>query len=319
MKLISHFHLYPPFQGYFFLLHLKGKQKEEKQKQKKGEMLRRVAPRLCAAPAKLVKQENFVVTSNASVAVVTLQSPASRNAMTVAMGDQFKAIMEQLAAEASSGSTLRAVVLTGDGTDFSAGGDVNFLRARIKDNHEGNVRAMRAFYDSFLSLRRVGVPVVAGINGNAIGAGFCVALACDIRVVAADAKLAINFTRLGIHPGMGATYFIPRLVGASVASRIILTGDMFSGTEAVRLGLVSAAYPTADNVRQEAFSLAESIAKASPIAVRETLKTLRGDDTTGLPAALQREAEAQAACYAEGKDLAEALTALKEKRAPSFV
>lgn len=273
-----------------------------------------------------MKRENFVITPNASVAVVTLRSPASRNAMTVAMGQQFKATMEALAAEVASGKTaggssppLRAVVLTGDGTDFSAGGDVGFLRAPIQDTPAGNIVAMRAFYDSFLSLRRVGVPVVAGINGNAIGAGLCVALACDIRVVEADAKLAINFTRLGIHPGMGATYFIPRLVGVSAASRIILTGDMFSGTESVRLGLTSASYAGAGKVRDEAFALATSIAKASPIAVRETLQTLRGDDATGLPAALQREAEAQAACYAEGKDLAEALTALKEKRSPTFV
>lgn len=273
-----------------------------------------------------------MVTPKASVAVVTLQSPGSRNAMTVAMGAQFKAIMNDLAAEvqnynsnnnSTNGTALppvRAVVLTGEGTDFSAGGDVNFLRARIKDTHEGNVVAMRNFYDSFLSLRRVGVPVVAGINGNAIGAGFCVALACDIRVVAAEAKLAINFTRLGIHPGMGATYFIPRLVGVSAASRIILAGETFSGTEAVRLGLVSASFPTGPRVREEALALAASIAKGtSPIAVQEVLKTLRGDDDRGLPAALQREAEAQAACYAQGKDLTEALDALKEKRSPNFV
>jgi enoyl-CoA hydratase/carnithine racemase len=253
--------------------------------------------------------------------------------MTVDMGTQFKSIMNNLAAEVMRSNhptndsssndpcpPVRAVVLTGDGSDFSAGGDVSFLRARVKDSHEGNVKAMRAFYDSFLSLRKVGVPVIAGINGNAIGAGFCVALACDIRLVASDAKLAINFTRLGIHPGMGATYFIPRLVGVSAASRIILAGETFSGAEAVRLGLVSASYPTGDKVREEALALAVSIAKGtSPIAVSEVLKTLRGDDERGLPAALQREAEAQAACYAQGRDLSEALDALKEKRSPKFV
>ena len=282
-------------------------------------MLRQACARLSQArsASSLVKQEILTVSSKASIAVVTLQHPPSRNAMTVAMGDQFKQIMDALAAESSS-NTLKAVVLTGEGPAFSAGGDVNFLNARIHDTRDGNIAAMRAFYDRFLSLRRVKVPVIAGINGHAIGAGFCVALACDVRVAADDAKLAINFTRLGIHPGMGATYFLPRLVGHSTASRLILTGETITGSDALRLGLVSAVFPAA-KVREEAIAVAMSIATASPIAVRESLKTLRGDDAAGLPAALQREAEAQAECYAEGKDLSEALLALKEKRNATFV
>lgn len=251
--------------------------------------------------------------SGKRIAVVTLNSPKTLNAMTVDMGTEFVQAVEVLSKEPE----LRAVVLTGAGSAFSAGGDIKFLRSRIADTFDGNVIAMRAFYSRFLSVRKLGVPVVAGINGHAIGAGFCVALACDVRVVSETAKLAINFTRLGIHPGMGGTYFLPKLAGFNTASHLILTGDTISGGDALRMGLVQGVYK-GDEVRDEAVLIAERIASASRIAVSESLKTLRAGDEVELPAALQREAEAQAACYAEGTDLDEALTALVEKRAPKF-
>lgn len=247
------------------------------------------------------------------VAVVTLNSPKTLNAMTVAMGNEFVTAVDSLSKEPK----LRAVVLTGAGSAFSAGGDISFLRSRIADTFDGNVLAMREFYSRFLCIRKLGVPVVAGINGHAIGAGFCVALACDIRVVSETAKLAINFTRLGIHPGMGGTYFLPKLAGYNAASHLILTGDTISGKDALRMGLVQGVYPS-DDVLNQAVIVAEKIATASKIAVHESLVTLRAGDDVALVNALQREAEAQAVCYAEGVDLNEALNALVEKRLPKF-
>ena len=154
-------------------------------------------------------------------------------------------------------------------------------------------------------------------NGPAIGAGFCVALACDFRVVEAKAKLALNFTRIGIHPGMAATYTLPRLVGHSTASRLLLSGETILGAEAKELGIAVAACDGADATMTKAVSIAESVSTASRVAVVETLKTLRGDPAE-LDKALEREARAQAVCYAQGKDLEEAMNALKEKRAPVF-
>ena len=249
-----------------------------------------------------------------SVAVITLNSPKTLNAMTVDMGTEF----EKVVADLSTNQDIRAVVLTGSGSAFSAGGDMSFLRSRITDTFDGNVIAMRAFYSRFLSVRKLGVPIVAGINGHAIGAGFCVALACDIRVVSKSAKLAINFTRLGIHPGMGGTYFLPKLAGFNTASHLILTGDTISGDDALRMGLAQSVH-SPELVRTEALNIANKIATASKIAVRESLITLRTGDEDKLPLALQREAEAQAACYAEGVDLTEALNALLEKRTPTFL
>lgn len=282
-------------------------------------MFRRNFARFAVAPAStgsglvLLDKETYRLAPQCTVATLTFNHPSSRNAMTEAMGIEFQRTVRELATDTS----VKAVVLTGAGQAFSAGGDVNFLAARLKDTPEGNIRAMLTFYDFFLSLRTLPVPVVAAINGHAIGAGFCVTLGCDVRVAAAQAKVSCNFARIGIHPGMGATYFVPRLVGVSHASKFLLTGETVSTEEAKTMGLVAAVVPAADVVAT-AVGVAKEIATASPIAVRTLLQTLRGDDGAGLKAALRREAEAQADCYAEGKDLREALNAIKEKRAPKF-
>jgi enoyl-CoA hydratase/carnithine racemase len=249
----------------------------------------------------------------AKIATLTLNHPVSLNAMTVGMGEQFG---DAVAALKANPDGVRAVVVTGAGRAFSAGGDMNFLMARISDTPAGNVAAMRAFYSRFLCLRELPVPVIAGINGHAIGAGLCVALACDFRVVADSARLGVNFVRLGIHPGMGATYTLPRLVGTAAASRLILTGDKIGAPEALRLGIATEVCPAAD-VNKVAMALATNVATASSVAVRESVATLRGDPAE-LSAALQREAEAQAVCYAQGDDLREAINAMKGKREPKF-
>eukprot|EP00672_Neobodo_designis_P022393 CAMPEP_0174850656 /NCGR_PEP_ID=MMETSP1114-20130205/20606_1 /TAXON_ID=312471 /ORGANISM="Neobodo designis, Strain CCAP 1951/1" /LENGTH=275 /DNA_ID=CAMNT_0016085129 /DNA_START=36 /DNA_END=863 /DNA_ORIENTATION=+ len=272
-------------------------------------MLRRCARRL-AAP--LVLNETSTLPSGGKLATLTLNHAPSRNAMTVGMGDAFKAEVEVLKQDPA----LRAVVITGAGNAFSAGGDLTFLRARIADTPEGNIKAMRDFYARFLSLRDLRCPVIAAINGHAIGAGLCVALACDFRVIAHGSRLAVNFTRIGIHPGMGATYSLPRLVGRTQASDLILTGREFTAEDALRMGIATSAVDKT-GVIAEAERLAESLATASKIAVEESVQTLRGDPAE-LDRALQREAEAQAACYKEGRDLDEALNALVEKRAPKF-
>lgn len=271
----------------------------------------------CRASQVLLDTESHRLSPKATIATVTLSDPASRNALTEAMGDEFAATMAALRSDAKY-RDVRAVVLTGAGSAFSAGGDMKFLRARLSDTPEGNIAQMRAFYKRFLSVRTLEVPVVAALNGHAIGAGFCVALATDVRVVADTAKFAVNFCRLGIHPGMGTTYFLPRLAGVDVASRLILTGEQISGSEAKELGLASFAVPAAE-VLPKALEIAKSIATASEIAVRTSVKTLRAEDASALDRALQNEAEQQAICYAQRNDLDAALTAMAEKRQVSFI
>jgi len=204
------------------------------------------------------------------VAVLTFNDPDRLNAMTEPMGQRLNQHVERL----KDARGLRAVVLTGAGRAFSAGGDLAFLLARAADTPENNVPAMKAFYGLFLSLRTLPVPVLAAINGPAIGAGFCVALGgCDIRYASPKAKMGLTFTKLGLHPGMGATHFLPALVGPSKAAELLLTGRVISAAEAAACGLVS---EVVDDPTAHALALARELATScAPGAVRHCLKTLR--------------------------------------------
>ena len=204
------------------------------------------------------------------VAVLTFNDPERRNAMSQAMGEAFAARVVELAQD----DQLRAVILTGAGRAFSAGGDLGMIGSRAQEGaqHPGLSRrrireTMRSFYQLFLSVRDLPCPTIAAVNGAAIGAGFCVALACDVRVASNKAKLALNFTRLGLHPGMGATWTLPRLVGPALAAEILFAGRLFTGEEAARIGLVNRAVAP-DTVLDTARELAAEFATSAPLAVR---------------------------------------------------
>jgi enoyl-CoA hydratase/carnithine racemase len=177
-------------------------------------------------------------------------------------------------------------------------------------------RFMLSFYGRYLSVLDLPVPVIAAIEGPAIGAGLCVALACDVVFVAENSKLALNFVQLGLHPGMGATYLVPRKVGAQRAAELLLTGRRFEGKEAQTLGLALEALPP-EQVLPRAMALAQSIASAAPLSVRALRKGL-AVDRVALQAALEHEALAQAESYGSA-DLGEGLDAAKERRAPKFM
>ncbi|GBG24845.1 3-hydroxybutyryl-CoA dehydratase-like protein, mitochondrial [Hondaea fermentalgiana] len=249
------------------------------------------------------------------VATIRFNDPNKLNALTAEMGDQFLEIIEELCGEGSKG--LGAVVLTGTGRAFSAGGDINFLRDRHKDTPSRNAVVMRRFYERFLAVRRLPVPVVAAINGPAIGAGLCVALGADVRVAFDKAKLGVTFVQLGLHPGMGSTHFLPKIVGPQVAARMLLTGEVVSGAEAKKIGLVADSFDSPEACVAEAHALAAKMARAGPVSVRTCVRSLRMAQDEGLDRALWREADAQAQCYAT-EDYHDGVEAIAEKRPPVF-
>lgn len=281
-----------------------------------------------AAPMRLSR-----ITDCPSIATITFESPETRNAMTADLGKEFReTVLTTIKDDAAKGD-IRALIVTGSGTAFSAGGDVGFLNTRLKDTPEGNIKAMMEFYFYFLSVRQLKCPVIAAINGPAIGAGLSFALGCDYRVAAADAKLAVNFVKLGIHPGMGSSFTLPRLVGHSRATQMLLTGQQITGQQAFDFGIVNDVVPsppkTGDKkadiamqnelVLKKAVDIATVFARdSSYLAVSQAVETLRGDPEE-LKRACMREAKAQAECYTDGRDLKEALNALKEKRSPKYV
>lgn len=171
------------------------------------------------------------------VGIITLSDPKRLNALTVAMGEDFKKAVAELTL-AVKDQKIRAVVVTGAGEAFSAGGDLKWLAERHTTSQFKNSTIMVDFYNRFLCIRDIGVPTIAAINGAAIGAGMCMTLGCDIRIAATNAKLGFTFTKLGIHPGMGSSLLLPRVVSQETASYLLLSGAVVSGEEAVRKGLV---------------------------------------------------------------------------------
>ena len=263
------------------------------------------------------------VDESTKIGTLTLNSPKTYNALTVEMGQEFEVLIQDIRRELSSGSVnVNAIVLTGEGEDaFSAGGNVEWLRGLKDKPVYENADAMMSFYQSFLCVRQIPVPVVAAIQGPAVGAGACLAIACDMRVSSRRIARCLGFTfsRLGIHSGMGGSHLLMRALGGPSAkvNEILLTGKTLSGEEAFELGLLNTLADEPGQVKTEAAKLAEKVAQQNPLSIRSMIQTLRTQQDEGLQAALQREAYAQALCY-NRDDWGEGLDAAIEKRDPVF-
>lgn len=261
-----------------------------------------------------MSNQNLIIQTELEPGIVqlTLNDAPSRNAMSEEMGLQFFAAVQELKTDMS----VRAVILTGAGKAFSGGGHLNMLEAKTKISSEENAELMMQFYTHFLSIYDLHVPVIAAINGHAVGAGLCLALACDVRIAVEEAKLGLNFVHLALHPGMGATWFLPRLVGPAHAAALLYQGKIVAAVEGEKLGLVSRVV-SADALMPTALEIAQNIAAVGPQSVRELKESLRQSGHATLREQLQREALCQAADYA-GPEFAEGITAAKEKRKPKF-
>lgn len=245
------------------------------------------------------------------VALLVLDNPDQRNAMSDAMTASWVAAVDSLAADRS----VRAVVVTGEGSAFCSGGDLSWLASEPDAGVDRLRERMLPFYCSWLAIRRLEVPTIAAINGPAIGAGLCVALACDLRYAAEGARMGAPFVKLGLHPGMAGTYLLPDVVGEAVARDLLLTGRLVEADEAARIGLVSRTFPT-QTFRDDVLEVARGIAGTAPVASRLTTLALR-QRHAGVDQALQWEALAQPVTMAT-EDLQEGIRAAKEKRRPEF-
>lgn len=260
--------------------------------------------------------------SDRFVGTLTLQSEATMNALTVEMGRAFQAVCREIADDITTGKQhVDVVVVTGSGNQaFSAGGNLDWLKSLRDNSVHANADLMLQFYKSILAVRQIPVPVIAAVNGPAMGAGAGLALACDVRTAVASGKkalLGLHFTRLGIHTGMGASHYLPQVasVGSGIVNEILLTGRILSAQECFDLGLVNR---LGVDAKAAAYELAAEIMTVQhPVAIRALVQTLRQSQDVGLEQALQREAMAQAVCYNRA-DWGEGVHAIAEKRDPSF-
>lgn len=251
------------------------------------------------------------------VAILTLNRPDSMNALGApGDGDQVAAACAAINAD----QEIRCVVLTGAGRAFSAGGDVKAMKARegafggggvgIRDNYRNNIhRIVRSVYG-------LEVPSIAAVNGAAIGLGCDVACMTDIRIAADTAKFAVTFLKLGLIPGDGGAWLLPRTVGMSRASELLFTGDVIDAATACDWGLVSKVTP-ADELMGAALAMAEKIAQQPPHALRLAKSLLKHGQTTSYDTLMEMSAAAQAISHLT-EDHMEGVSALLEKRPANF-
>ena len=251
------------------------------------------------------------------IAILTLNRPDAMNALGApGDGDQVAAACAAINADRD----IRAVVLTGAGRAFSAGGDVKAMKARegafagngveLRDGYRNNIhRVVRSIYG-------LEVPSIAAVNGPAIGLGCDVACMTDIRIAAEGARFGVTFLKLGLIPGDGGAWLLPRTIGMSRASELLFTGDVIDAATAETWGLVSKVVP-AESLLDEAIALAERIAQQPPHALRLAKSLLKHGQTTSYDTLMEMSAAAQAISHLTD-DHMEGVEALLEKRPAVF-
>ena len=252
-----------------------------------------------------------------SIAILTLNRPEMMNAL----GQEGDGVAIAAAcAEIEADASIRCAILTGAGRAFSAGGDVKAMKARtgafggspydIREGYRRNIhKAVKAFYN-------LEVPLIAAVNGAAIGLGCDVACMADVRIAADTAKFGVTFLKLGLIPGDGGAWLLPRIIGASRAAELLFTGDVIDAATAAEWGLISKAVP-ADTLMDEAMALATRMAQQPPQALRLAKTLLRHGATASYDTIMEMSAAAQSMMH-HTEDHMEGVDAIMEKRKPTF-
>jgi enoyl-CoA hydratase/carnithine racemase len=249
---------------------------------------------------------------NNRIGLLTLNQPENLNAMNEGMAAEFKEAIHGL----QETSEAKALVLTGAGRAFSAGGNLNLMKSMLGGDPGVYKENIYRFYRSFLSIMELKIPTIAALNGPAMGAGACVALACDMRIAATDSRIGFTFARIGLHPGMGAEYFLPRIVGRAKTCELLMTGDIIGADEALRIGLVNHVVPP-EELMDRAMGLAERLAAMPTLTIRMLKESIDAAIVSDLEATLNREAAYQGMCHLTD-DMREGVQAMMEKRPPRF-
>jgi len=258
---------------------------------------------------------SFRLELEGGIAAITLDRPERLNSLTfevyAELADTFFAL--------SRVAEARVITITGAGKGFCSGGDVTDIIAELfARDMRGMLEFTRLTGRLIANIRTVERPVIAAINGVAVGAGAVIAAACDLRVAAAQARFGFVFPKVGLSGAdMGASYLLPRIVGLGHASELLFLGEIIDAERALRIGLVNRIAPTPEAAVAEVRAMAEGLAAGPAFAHSITKKMLEAEATMALAEAIEAEAQAQAICM-EHRDFREAHEAWKEKRAPRF-
>jgi 2-(1,2-epoxy-1,2-dihydrophenyl)acetyl-CoA isomerase len=256
------------------------------------------------------------VTREGPVLTVTLTKPARKNAIDAEMFGALRVAF----AEADADPDVRVVVVTGAGGNFSSGADLlarDTAQDTARDGGQRHPRtAMERVNEAASALHRLGKPVIAKVDGVAVGAGMNLALGCDLVVASERARFSEIFPRRGLSVDFGGSWILPRRIGLHRAKELCLLGDVIEATQAAELGLVNRVVPVAE-LDATVDGLAARLAAGPPVALAQTKRLLDGASSTSFDEALDREAQAQVINLL-GADAAEAFRAFGEKREPRF-
>ena len=245
------------------------------------------------------------------VATITLNNPEKKNAFSPEMLDACQAAFLRAQAD----DAARVIVLTGAGEAFCAGGDVSNMGRPITPV-ERKTHLWERMQGVPRIIERIDKPIIGMINGDAVGGGMDVAMMCDMRIASAKARFSEGYVRLGLVPGDGGAYYLPRLIGIAKALELLLTGDFVDAAEAERLGIVNRTVPH-EQLADETYELAKRIASRPPLAVRMTKRltyqSLRTDLSTALDLASSHVVVVQ-----QSADHKEAVEAFRERRPGNF-
>ena len=261
--------------------------------------------------------QNISFSAANGISVLKLDIPETRNAIT---GADTIAEIEDVCLRVNKDTDIKVLIITGTDPAFSSGGNIKDMKAKkgmfqgtpagIMEGYRRNVQRIP------LAVHGVEVHAIAAVNGPAIGAGCDLALMCDIRVASERAKFGETFLNVGLIPGDGGAYFLPRAVGMAKACELTFTGDVIDALEALRIGLVNYVTPH-DNLMNKSMELAEKIASKPSEALRMSKRLIYMGQYTTLPQLLEQSAAYQALCH-HTEDHMEALDAFFQKRKPVY-
>jgi 2-(1,2-epoxy-1,2-dihydrophenyl)acetyl-CoA isomerase len=255
--------------------------------------------------------DNIKVTLDNGVATVVLDRPEKLNAFAGHMRRDLAEALEH----AGGDRAARVVVITGAGRGFCAGADVKFMDELMRrDDVEEFTRLLGAGRRVLTAIRQMTKPVIAAVNGPAYGAGFNLALACDLRVAAESASFSQSFVKVGLHPDWGGTYFLPRVVPSNIACEMFFLGETFDAEQALRFGIVNRVVADAE-LAAETRRLAERLRDAPHASIAAAKHAVYMSEGSSLERMLQYETEAQIQCF-QSKEARERVRAFLERREP---